>query len=59
MAVGSTVAKIVLVVLALIGTLVLLSALSMFFMHSSMMGDSALHVLWSSMAGLCRGMMGG
>lgn len=59
MAIGSTAAKIALVVLALIGALVLLSALSMFFMHSSMMGDSAMHGLWSSMAGLCRGMMGG
>lgn len=34
----STAAKITLVVLALIGALVLLSAFGMFFMHSSMMG---------------------
>lgn len=55
----STAAKIALVVLALIGALVLLSAFGMFFMHTSMMGGSPLHGLWSSIAGMCRGMMGG
>ena len=55
----STAAKIALVVLAFIGALVVLSAFGMFFMHSSMMGSSMLNGLWSSMAGLCRGMMGG
>lgn len=55
----STAAKITLVVLALIGALVLLSAFGMFFMHSSMMAGSSLHGLWLSMASMCRGMMGG
>ena len=55
----STAAKITLVVLALIGALVLLSAFGMFFMHSSMMGSSSLHGVWLSMASMCRGMMGG
>ena len=55
----STAAKIALVVLALISALVLLSAFGMFFMRTSMMGGSPLHGLWSSIAGMCRGMMGG
>jgi ABC-type phosphate transport system auxiliary subunit len=59
MVMDSTAAKISLVVLAVIGALVVLSAFGMFFMHSSMMGNSTLHGLWSSMAGMCRGMMGG
>ena len=54
-----TLAKIALVVLAAIGALALLSTFSMLFMHSSMMGGSSLHGLWSSMTGMCRGMMGG
>ena len=54
-----TSAKIALVVLASIGVLMLLSAFGLFFMHSGMMGSSLLHGLGSSMAAMCRGMMGG
>ena len=59
MVLESTAVKIALGMLALVGALVLLSAFGMFFMHSSMMGGSTLHGLWSSIAGMCRGMMGG
>lgn len=59
MVMDSTAAKIALVILAVIGALVVVSAFGMFFMHSSMMGSSTLHGLWSSIASMCRGMMGG
>lgn len=59
MVMNTTPAKIALAVLAVIGALVLLSAFGMFFMHSNMMAGSTMHGLWSSMAGMCRGMMGG
>lgn len=59
MVMNSTPAKMAFLVLAVIGALALLSAFGMFFMHSGMAGGSAFHGLWSSMAGACRGMMGG
>lgn len=55
----SPAAKIVVVVLAIIGGLVLLGAVSMLFMHDSMMSGFRAPGLWSSMAGACRGMMVG
>lgn len=58
MIMDSTAAKVVFVVLAIIGALVLLGAASMLFMHSSMMGGFQNHGLLSSMANMCRGMMG-
>ena len=48
-----------LIFLATIGTIALLGTAGMFGMHSSMMGGSAFHGLWSSMVSMCRGMMGG
>ena len=57
MIVDSTAAKIVFIVLAIIGVLALLGAASMLFMHSSMMEGFKAHGLLSSMANLCRGMM--
>lgn len=58
MIVDSTAAKIVFIVLAIIGVLALLGAASMLFMHSSMMGGFRAQGLWSTMANMCRGMMG-
>lgn len=55
----SPAAKIVVVVLAIIGGLVLLGAVSMLFMRDSMMRGFRGPGLWSSMAGACRGMMVG
>lgn len=54
----STAAKAVFFVLAIIGVLALLAAASMLVMHSSMMGGFQVHGLLSSMANICRGMMG-
>ena len=51
-------AKAVFVVLAIIGVVALLAAASMLFMHSSIMGGFQVHGLLSSMANMCRGMMG-
>jgi hypothetical protein len=59
MVMNSIPAKIALVVLAVTGALVVLSAFGMFFMPSSISGGSALHALWLSLASVCRGMMGG
>lgn len=55
----STPGKIVLIALAILGALFVLSTVGMLFMHSSMMGGSPLHGFMSSIAGMCRGMMGG
>ena len=54
-----SVGKVMLIILAIIGAVVLLSAAGMFGMHSTMMGGSASHGLWTSMVSMCRGMMGG
>ena len=59
MAENITVGKVMLIILATIGTIALLGTAGMFSMHSSMMGGSAFHGLWSSMVSMCRGMMGG
>lgn len=53
-----TVGKVMLIILAIIGAVVLLGAAGMFAMHSSMMGSSASQGLWTSMVSMCRGMMG-
>lgn len=58
MVMDSTAAKIVFVVLAISSAFVLLGAASMLFMHSSMMSNFQVHKLLSSMANMCRGMMG-
>lgn len=58
MVMNFTAAKIALVVFAVIGALVLLSAFGMLLMHSGMTGGSTLHGLWLSMPDMCRGMMG-
>jgi len=59
MAKNITVGKVMLIILATIGTIVLLGAAGMFAMHSTMMGGSVSHGLWTSMVSTCRGMMGG
>jgi hypothetical protein len=59
MVMNSTPAKVAFAILAVISTVMLLSAFGMFFMHSSMSGGSALQGLWLSLASMCRGMMGG
>ena len=59
MAENITNGKVMLIILATIGAAVLLGAAGMFGMHSSMMGGSAPHGLWTSMLSMCRGMMGG
>lgn len=58
MVMDSTAAKAVFVVFAIIGVFALLAAASMLFMHSSMMGGLQTHGFLSSMANMCRGMMG-
>ena len=55
----SSVVRIIVIALATIGAFVLLSAVSMLFMHTSMMGGAAGNGMWASMVRLCRGMMGG
>ena len=55
----SSVVRIIVIALAAIGALVLLGAISMLFMHTSMMGPAAGNGVWASMVSLCRGMMGG
>ena len=59
MAENMTTAKVMLIILASIGAVVLLDAAGMFGMHSNMMGGSAPHGLWTSMLSMCRGMMAG
>ena len=54
-----TVGKVMLIILAIIGTMILIGAAGMFGMHSTMMGGSASHGLWTPMLSMCRGMMGG
>lgn len=58
MAKDSTAAKVVVIVLAIVGTLVLLSAFGMLFMHGSMMGGSRVSGLLSSIVSIRRGIMG-
>jgi hypothetical protein len=55
---NSPIGKTIIVALAIVGALALLGALGMFFMHSTMMGGANSHGMWSSMTGMCRGMMG-
>ena len=55
----SSVVRIIVIALATIGAFVMLSAVSMLFMHTSMMGGAAGNGMWASMVSLCRGMMGG
>ena len=55
MAENITGGKVMLIILATIGTITLLGAAGMFGMHSTMMGGSASHGLWTSMLGMCRG----
>ena len=52
-------ARIAVITLAVIGALLVLSGVGMFFMHGTMMGGRPLHGLFSSMMGICRGMMSG
>jgi hypothetical protein len=59
MVMGSTAVKIVIILLAIIGAFVLLSAFGMLFMHGSMMGTYRVPGLLSSIVSICRGMMGG
>lgn len=59
MTIESTAGKIILITLAILGALVVVSAVGMLFMHSSMMGGSPMHGFMSSIAGMCRGTMGG
>lgn len=58
MAENITVGKVMRIILATIGTIALLGTAGMFGMHSTMMGGSASHGLWTFMLGMCRGMMG-
>ncbi|GAC1412618.1 MAG: hypothetical protein NVSMB6_14480 [Burkholderiaceae bacterium] len=53
-----TVWKLILTVLAVIGAVVVLGAVSMATMHASMMGNSSFHGMWNLMTSMCRGMMG-
>jgi hypothetical protein len=53
----SEAARIVVITLAVIGALVVLGGAGMLFTHGAMMGTSPLHGLFSSMMGMCRGMM--
>lgn len=55
----SSVVRIIVIALATIGAFVLLSAVSMLFMHTPMMGGAAGNGMWASMVSLCRGIMGG
>ena len=55
---NSPIGKTIIIALAVIGALALLAAIGMFFMHSTMMGGTTSHGMWSSMTGMCRGMMG-
>ncbi len=50
--------RITVITLAVIGALVVLGGAGMLFAHGAMMGSSPLHGLFSSMIGMCRGMMG-
>lgn len=59
MTIESTAGKIILITLSILGALFVLSAVGMFFMHSSMMGGSPVHGFVSSIARMCGGMMGG
>jgi hypothetical protein len=59
MDINSTAGKIVLIFLAILGALVILSAIGMLFMYSSMMGSAPLHGVMSSMFRVCGGMMDG
>ncbi len=45
--------RIMVIVLAVIGTLVVLGGAGMVFMHGAMMGSSPRHALFSSMMGMC------
>jgi hypothetical protein len=51
--------RIVVIILAVIGALVVLGGVGMLSMHGAMMGGSSLQRLFSSMLAACRGMMGG
>lgn len=53
----SDAARILVITLAVIGALVVLGGAGMLIMHGSMMGNTPLHGLFSSMVSLCRGMM--
>lgn len=59
MNVRSDATRILVITLAVIGALVVIGSAGMLVMHSSMMGDTPLHGLFSSMAAMCHGMMGG
>ena len=54
---NSIVGRAIIITLAVLGALALLAATGMFFMHSTMMGGATSHGMWSSMTGMCRGMM--
>jgi hypothetical protein len=51
--------RIVVIILAVIGALVVLGGVGMLSMHGAMMGGSSLQRLFSPMLAACRGMMGG
>ena len=54
---NSPIGKTITIALAIVGALALLAVLGMLVMHSTMMGGSNSHGMWSSMTDMCRGLM--